>query len=215
MNDTDHGPLHGPGDVTPRKQNAGQETAISCPVLFMPFRIFRRGGQSVGRASAPHFDPHYFKGKDNKNHRFLLKTVVFWSCWADSNCRPHPYQGCALPTELQQQRCSPGGELLITACADIIVATRKGREPSTSGVTGRRSNQLNYRAIFKHIENRSLCNSRGRGRRNRTLGTRFWRPLLYLLSYTPIPRVPTRKKWWAFTGSNRGPAGYEPAALTN
>ena len=26
----------------------------------------------------------------------------------------------------------------------------------------------------------------GRGRRDRTLGTRFWRPLLYLLSYTPI-----------------------------
>ena len=53
-----------------------------------------------------------------------------WSCWADSNCRPHPYQGCALPTELQQR-----------------VATTKGLEPSTSGVTGRRSNQLNYLAI--------------------------------------------------------------------
>ena len=26
----------------------------------------------------------------------------------------------------------------------------------------------------------------GRGRRNRTLGTRFWRPLLYQLSYTPM-----------------------------
>ena len=54
-----------------------------------------------------------------------------WSCWADSNCRPHPYQGCALPTELQQR-----------------VATTKGLEPSTSGVTGRRSNQLNYMAVY-------------------------------------------------------------------
>ena len=28
------------------------------------------------------------------------------------------------------------------------LATRKGLEPSTSGVTGRRSNQLNYRAMW-------------------------------------------------------------------
>ena len=32
------------------------------------------------------------------------------------------------------------------AIAPNEVATRKGLEPSTSGVTGRRSNQLNYRA---------------------------------------------------------------------
>ena len=47
----------------------------------------------------------------------------------------------------------------------------------------------------------------GRGRRIRTLGTRFWRPLLYQLSYTPV--------WWAFGDSNPGPDGYEPSALTN
>ena len=69
-----------------------------------------------------------------------------WSCWADSNRRPHPYQGCALPTELQQQ-----------------MATRKGFEPSTSGVTGRRSNQLNYLAIVllltanEHIITFTIC----------------------------------------------------------
>ena len=33
------------------------------------------------------------------------------------------------------------------------VATRKGLEPSTSGVTGRRSNQLNYRAISTIYKN--------------------------------------------------------------
>ena len=87
-----------------------------------------------------------------------------------------------------------------------MMATRKGLEPSTSGVTGRRSNQLNYRAIFC-IGHSIVLFFSGRGRRNRTLGTRFWRPLLYLLSYTPI--------WWAFTDSNRGPTGYEPVALTN
>ena len=68
------------------------------------------------------------KEKTSKPLRF---QGFLWSCWADSNCRPHPYQGCALPTELQQQ-----------------MATRKGFEPSTSGVTGRRSNQLNYLAEF-------------------------------------------------------------------
>ena len=31
----------------------------------------------------------------------------------------------------------------------------------------------------------------GRGRKIRTLDTRFWRPLLYQLSYTPV--------WWAFS----------------
>ena len=123
--------------------------------------------------------------------RYPLRDNGFqWSCWADSNRRPHPYQGCALPTELQQR-----------------MATRKGLEPSTSGVTGRRSNQLNYRAILVSIFTASAGYLFGRGRRIRTLGTRFWRPMLYQLSYTP--------KWWAFTGSNRGPAGYEPAALTN
>ena len=69
--------------------------------------------------------------KKRKNLKTIAVSRFFWSCWADSNCRPHPYQGCALPTELQQQ-----------------MATRKGFEPSTSGVTGRRSNQLNYLAIY-------------------------------------------------------------------
>ena len=87
------------------------------------------------------------------------------------------------------------------------MATRKGLEPSTSGVTGRRSNQLNYRAIVISISTAKAEYLFGRGRRIRTLGTRFWRPMLYQLSYTPV--------WWAFRDSNPGPTGYEPAALTN
>ena len=100
------------------------------------------------------------------------------------------------------------------------MATRKGLEPSTSGVTGRRSNQLNYMAVCAQFRfsltqqtDYSTYNSRckeffyGRGRKIRTLDTRFWRPLLYQLSYTPV--------WWAFRDSNPGPIGYEPTALTN
>ena len=102
-----------------------------------------------------------------KHLKHSVSSAFCWSCWADSNCRPHPYQGCALPTELQQQ-----------------MATRKGLEPSTSGVTGRRSNQLSYRAILSKTAR--TVYELGRGRRIRTLGTRFWRPLLYQLSYTPM-----------------------------
>ena len=67
-----------------------------------------------------------------KNPAIHVELQDFWSCQADSNCRPHPYQGCALPTEPQQH-----------------MATRNGLEPSTSSVTGQRSNQLNYRAIWQ------------------------------------------------------------------
>ena len=52
-----------------------------------------------------------------------------WCLRSESNQRHEDFQSSALPTELQRQ-----------------MATRKGLEPSTSGVTGRRSNQLNYRA---------------------------------------------------------------------
>ena len=140
--------------------------------------------------------------KKEKTSKPLWFQGFLWSCWADSNCRPHPYQGCALPTELQQR-----------------VATTKGLEPSTSGVTGRRSNQLNYMAVYAQCRVTStqqinystynVCCKEffGRGRKIRTLDTRFWRPLLYQLSYTPV--------WWAFGDSNPGPIGYEPTALTN
>ncbi len=49
-----------------------------------------------------------------------------WCLRSESNQRHEDFQSSALPTELQRQ-----------------MATRKGLEPSTSGVTGRRSNQLN------------------------------------------------------------------------
>ena len=93
--------------------------------------VYSACGSRCGSAFDPHFDSHHFRRFCNKKAPKTEVFDAFWSCWADSNCRPHPYQGCALPTELQQR-----------------VATTKGLEPSTSGVTGRRSNQLNYMAVY-------------------------------------------------------------------
>ena len=48
----------------------------------------------------------------------------------------------------------------------------------------------------------------GRGRKIRTLGTRFWRPLLCQLSYAPVCNC-----WWTWRDSNPRPLGCEPNAL--
>ena len=96
--------------------------------------VYSACGSRCGSVLDPHFDPHLFQRFRNKKASKTEVFDAFWSCWADSNRRPHPYQGCALPTELQQH-----------------MATKKGLEPSTSSVTGWRSNQLNYLAMCAFV----------------------------------------------------------------
>src|SRR6476659_11299710 len=57
----------------------------------------------------------------------------------ESNRRHKDFQSFALPTELLSHTKSTG----------IKMAVRTGLEPATSCVTGRHSNQLNYRTILR------------------------------------------------------------------
>ena len=97
----------------------------------------------------------------------------FWSGRRGSNSLPRPWQGRALPDELRPQTAPLLRHLgasgrsrtndtrifspllyqlsyrgISSRCCSLIMATTKGLEPSTSGVTGRRSNQLNYMAVY-------------------------------------------------------------------
>ena len=91
----------GYGNTQSEKHRTG--TQNSCPILFRPLCVFPIVGQRV----VQNFDLRRKRIFDKEKSPKTAVFGDFWSCWADSNCRPHPYQGCALPTELQQQSLCP------------------------------------------------------------------------------------------------------------
>ncbi len=94
-----------------------------------------------------------------KQNAEAIASTNQWSGLRGSNSLPPPWQGGALPDELNPQygasdrnRTNDTGIfsplLYRLSYRGKLVATRKRLELSTSAVTGRRSNQLNYRATI-------------------------------------------------------------------
>ena len=114
---------------------------------------------------------------------WLWHRIKKWSGRRDSDSRPPPWQGGALPTELLPQKWCLGAESNHRHCdfqshalpteLPRQVAMRKGLEPSTSSVTGWHSNRLNYRTIH------------GGNNRARTCDPLLVRQMLSQLSYAP------------------------------
>ena len=95
-------------------------------------------------------------------------SLFVWSGRRGSNSLPRPWQGRALPDELRPQAAPllqrlwclrPGSnrrhaDFQSAALPTELprhMATKKGLEPSTSSVTGWRSNQLNYLAMCAFV----------------------------------------------------------------
>ena len=81
-------------------------------------------------------------GADPPDRRQACETFVFISgkCWwsqSGSNRRPQACKASALPTELWPLLSPPAGE--------PVLVGREGVEPSTSRLSGVRSNHLSYR----------------------------------------------------------------------
>ena len=130
------------------------------------------------------FGPEHQDFADPCLTTWLWCHITNWSGRRDSDSRPPPWQGGALPTELLPHKVCLGAEsnhrhadfqsTALPAELPRHMATRKGLEPSTSSVTGWRTNQLYYRATFVNGNNRA-----------RTCDPLLVRQMLSQLSYAP------------------------------
>ena len=108
----------------------------------------------------------------------------YWSGRRDSNSRHSPWQGDALPLSPSRILRKKG------------LATRMGLEPTTSSVTGWRTNQLYYRATTIFWRRHPDLN----------WGWRLCRPLPYHLAMAP-------KKWSGRRDSNSRHSPWQGDAL--
>lgn len=113
-----------------------------------------------------------------------------------------PNQNCtgAAPAQGTERLFRAGAYISTGGNTEIATEAPEGFEPSQRSKplrpterTRPASSPLEYDAIWQD-------------RQDLNLDTRFWRPLLYHLSYAPV--------WWSAPESNRDVPGYEPGALT-
>ena len=76
-----------------------------------------------------------FSKKNKPPKVFSAVKDPLWCLGAESNHRHEDFQSSALPTELPRQIKSTS-HMYVSSGMLIVMATRKGLEPSTSSVTG-------------------------------------------------------------------------------
>ena len=111
----------------------------SCPVLFRPLCVFPIVGRRVVQDNDLHRKRIFDKEKSPK-------TAVFGDFRAADQIRT----GDLILTKDALYLLSYSSKDYAPLTRGIV-ATEKGLEPSTSGVTGRRSNRLNHSATAKLI----------------------------------------------------------------
>jgi hypothetical protein len=112
-----------------------------------------------------------------------------------------------LPGAYRRPNCLPCWPCVLCNLL-ILLARETGLEPATSGVTGRRSNQLSYSPATLRRESR-ICTLPDRIGKSPSQARREWSTL--------EPRRPLcvqpYQNWWAVTGSNRRPSRCKRDAL--